>query len=38
MELGDWTAPAARHLARYANTITVSEYVTQWIAELDGMY
>jgi integrase len=33
IELGDWTAPAARHLARYANTITVAEYVTQWIAE-----
>jgi integrase len=33
IELGDWTAPAARHLARYANSITVSEYVTQWIAE-----
>src|SRR5664280_615995 len=33
IELGGWTAPAARHLARYANTITVSEYVTQWIAE-----
>jgi hypothetical protein len=33
IELGDWTAPAARHLARYANTITVAEFVAQWIAE-----
>ena len=27
IELGGWTAPAARQLARYANTITVAEYV-----------
>ena len=33
IELGGWTAPAARHLARYANTITVGEYVEEWIAQ-----
>ena len=35
IELGSWTAPAARHLARYANSITVGEYVVQWIAQRD---
>jgi len=35
IELGGWTAPAARQLARYANTITVAEYVEEWIAQRD---
>jgi len=35
IELGGWTPPAARQLARYANTVTVADYAKQWIAGRD---